>query len=429
MSGLIILAKSPQGVNNKISNNKTTSKDPEKDFSQILKGERERQRNIITDDNDSKRICKEQKTQEKEIDILDEEYHEPTDDIAPIYSFLHNLLSSLNLFVEEFDEGNMEFLNIEIEQLSNILGELIAKDNPSFTYEDYEKILEIFKRIDQLMPSMEDKLMQDKLDVVKGWIDERYFEFDDKLDELKEMFYSRKPLIYHEWQYINKNKYNFEEINNSIDVNKTEIEESIYMNKELPIKDEPSIENIVETGEEFNTEQMEYNTPIFQIERDTGFKLNPEIQEKEFQQIDKKLIFEQVVEKAKLILEDNKQEIRIRLKPEILGELILKMEVHKGALVAKALVDNYRTKELLEANLYQFKEDMKENGYEIKTFEVFVGTNEDFQRDNRQEFYLNKRSSKLKIKNNGIKDINIYDEAPTRSIQEVYHEGQLDLFA
>ncbi|HSH50731.1 MAG TPA: flagellar hook-length control protein FliK, partial [Bacteroidales bacterium] len=176
-------------------------------------------------------------------------------------------------------------------------------------------------------------------------------------------------------------------------------------------------------------ENLETSTSIFGIEDKTTFRQDFEVENKEFQEINKKIIFEQIVEKAKLIVDDNKQEIRIKLKPDILGELILKMEVEKGEFLAKILVDNYRTKELLEASLHEFKENMKENGLEIKTFEVFVGTNEDFERENRQEFFFNKKPSKLKIKNNGLKEIQAYDETLIDNKIDIYYEGQLNLLA
>ncbi len=152
--------------------------------------------------------------------------------------------------------------------------------------------------------------------------------------------------------------------------------------------------------------------------------------DKAFPEVDEKQIIEQIVSKAKLIVDDNKQEIRIKLKPEILGELMLKMEVVKGGdVLAKVMVDNHRTKELIEANLFQLKEDMKENGLEIKTFEVFVGSNEDFDREDAEQFNFKKRTNKIKIKDDELKEIKIYDQNITRSIEGLYEEGQLNLFA
>jgi len=84
-------------------------------------------------------------------------------------------------------------------------------------------------------------------------------------------------------------------------------------------------------------------------------------------QIYKEDIVKQIVDKMKLTLDDYKQELEIKLKPDLLGKLILKMELKDGIVNAKLLVDNYRTKELIESNIAQLKEQIKEIGVDIKT--------------------------------------------------------------
>ena len=118
---------------------------------------------------------------------------------------------------------------------------------------------------------------------------------------------------------------------------------------------------------------------------------NLEVKEQSLDEIYQKDLFKQIVDKVKFIQDDIRQEIRIKLKPEILGELMMRMEVEKGVVVANIMVDNYKTKEIIETNLYQLKEDMHDNGLEIKTFEVFVGTNEDFEREGRQDLFKQKK--------------------------------------
>lgn len=438
MTSLIILANNLQGVNKNPSNLKNFDVDNEKDFSQILEGERKKQNNTIVDYKHkvkpfAEEKIKEENTVEKEMDIRSEEGHksigELEDEISPIFNSILNLLFTLNPLSEEFNEMDIENLNTEIKKATTILGELILQKGLSFAYEDYENIFEIFEYIDGLVQTIEKEL-----NIENEWIEEGFIEFKDNFDGLKEMLESKIPITYGDTQGVDEYQIDCEGEENSINLDqgqaeKIDFDETSTTEKELSKKDEPSIENVADIIDEANIEDVESNTPVLQIESRIVLEPNPKILDKEFEEIDKKMVFEQIVEKAKLIVDDNKQEIRIKLKPEILGELILKMEVEKGSLLAKVLVDNYRTKELLEANLYQFKEEMKDNGLEIKTFEVFVGTNEDFERENRKEFYLNKKPSKLKIKNNRSKGIEIYDEAPTRTIQRSYHEGQLNLFA
>ena len=47
----------------------------------------------------------------------------------------------------------------------------------------------------------------------------------------------------------------------------------------------------------------------------------------------------------------------------------MKIEVAKGAITAKIMVEN-QNKEIIEGNIIQLKEEIKDTGLEIKTFEV-----------------------------------------------------------
>src|SRR5690606_35243978 len=104
------------------------------------------------------------------------------------------------------------------------------------------------------------------------------------------------------------------------------------------------------------------------------------------QEFNKEELIEQLVEKVQIREGIDKQEVKVKLKPDYLGDLILKLESKAGSIEAKIFVDNYRTKEIIEAGLFQLKEEFKENGIEIKTIEVFIGTGEDFEKEERNRY-------------------------------------------
>ena len=109
---------------------------------------------------------------------------------------------------------------------------------------------------------------------------------------------------------------------------------------------------------------------------------------------------------------------------------MLKMELRDGVLTAKMLVDNIRTKELIESNLLQLKEQIEDNGLDIKTFEVHVGTNEDFEKQQNHNFNFKSRpNKKLKIRDSIIEGTQMYDEGLVQGSVINYHEGKLNLFA
>ncbi|MBU5437706.1 flagellar hook-length control protein FliK [Tissierella sp. MSJ-40] len=163
-----------------------------------------------------------------------------------------------------------------------------------------------------------------------------------------------------------------------------------------------------------------------------GFDNDIKLEKEETHQVERREIFQQIVDKIKISLNEEKNEIKIKLKPEILGELVLKIEMEDGVVLAKALVDNYRTKELIETNLIQLKEGMKESGLEIKTFEVFVGNNSDFDKKNSSEFNFKPKNKKIKVKNEETKKIVGYED---NSLSEpinnmgIYNESSLNILA
>lgn len=148
--------------------------------------------------------------------------------------------------------------------------------------------------------------------------------------------------------------------------------------------------------------------------------------------INHKEVIEQIVEKVKIDLSNTKNEIRVRLKPEVLGEMTMNIEVAKGAVTAKIMVDNQRTKEIIEGNLIQLKEGIKDTGLEIKTVEVFVGNNSDFDKHNSGQFSFKQNNKKIKIKSQENKTIKLYGEQPIENginTNEAYLENNLNLFA
>lgn len=148
--------------------------------------------------------------------------------------------------------------------------------------------------------------------------------------------------------------------------------------------------------------------------------------------INRKEIIEQIVEKVKVDLSNTKNEIKVRLKPEVLGEMTMNIEVVNGAVTAKIMVDNQRTKEIIEGNILQLKEGIKDTGLEIKTVEVFVGNNSDFDKHSSGQFNLRQNNKKTKFKSQDNKAAIGYDEQSIEGIgstNEVYSHNSLNLLA
>lgn len=442
MFSLNIIPKNLEVKSSDISNTKYKSQKTNKDFLQILEGQKDKFNNtnieakeeinsvdtIKKENNRNYEIQGKSNRDAKKLNNLEnlEEVDEIEIQVMAIFQSLYslfNLLQDLNVESNELKESIFSTIGLEIEETLSLLEKLM--DNNLFLSEE-EFSIEIENKIENFIQVMEMELEEYKT------INENQdgkLPIEESLEQLNEDLNHLKLIVVN-----NSNK----PIENSIEIPEELEENDLVENFPVDVEsiteknsliNEEKIELDFTMEKELETKDIDNSVPSFEIKNKTIIKETNPLETEKSEYINSKKVIEQIVDKAKITINDFKQEIKISLKPEILGELILKMEVEKGNLLTKIMVDNYRTKELIEANLYQLKQEMKENGLEIKTFEVFVGTNEDFQREKNEEFYPRQRSKKIKIKDEEMKEIKIYDENVFQVVEDVYSEGKLNLLA
>lgn len=102
-------------------------------------------------------------------------------------------------------------------------------------------------------------------------------------------------------------------------------------------------------------------------------------------------LFSQIVEHAKVVVNNGGSEMEINLKPEHLGKLQLKVTIENDVVTAKFFAESQQVKEIIESNLNQLKRNLQENGMQVDTIMVSVGNhqgNEGFDQAayNREQF-------------------------------------------
>jgi flagellar hook-length control protein FliK len=432
-------------------NTKTSPKGGNKDFLQILEGqksniknsnietkEESKVANTVEKQNKSiekeKTMIKGDKKEDKVEDKLDklgkiEELGEINEDEMKLITVLQNLFSLYNV-LEDLDiesnkliESVFQTMEVEMTETLTLLEELI--NNPEFISNE-SSILEAIDKVEEFVKIMEVEIEEYKI----AMEEDLELPLEKKLVQLEKGMESLKPFVEKSSKVPVEDEVEFKNNledgpniieNTSIEIENT-AEEDFSNNREDIGTDFPEEEDI-------EIDHSENPVPSFEIKNQGMYRKTNILGTEKPQNIDTKEIIEQIVDKAKLAVDDFKQEIKISLKPEILGDVILKMETAKEGITTKIMVDNYKTKELIETNLYQLKEEMKENGLEIKAFEVFVGTNEDFQKEKSREFNLNKKSKKIKIKDEEVEEIKTYDNNVFRKMETIYGESKLNLFA
>lgn len=91
-------------------------------------------------------------------------------------------------------------------------------------------------------------------------------------------------------------------------------------------------------------------------------------------------VVRQIVDQAKLIRTDGSaSEMVIRLKPEHLGELTMRISVAaNGAVNASFHTDNPQTRGLIESSMIQLKQELSAQGIKVDNVNVYSGLSEDF---------------------------------------------------
>lgn len=221
----------------------------------------------------------------------------------------------------------------------------------------------------------------------------------------------------------NKVKIEFEEA--KVEMGEKIPSSKISKNEErLDLEDEEELEYQVDETREAST-KLETSGPKFESKPVTReIFQNKKIQEG---------LVKQIVNKLEFKLGNETKEVFMELKPEALGKLKMNLEFKNGEITAKLLVDNYKTKEILEVNLNRLNEDLEEAGMKIKSFEVFVGNNSDFHSGEGRNFnFYNGENKKFKNKpglNKGVAEEYESGSLESNKLERVSLDGGIDLLA
>ncbi|MCG0274586.1 MAG: flagellar hook-length control protein FliK [Thermosediminibacteraceae bacterium] len=111
----------------------------------------------------------------------------------------------------------------------------------------------------------------------------------------------------------------------------------------------------------------------------------------------KDAIFDEMVEKVQVAVKGQVKEMRIKLKPEHLGEIIVKITADKGEMSAEFFVKNAQIKEALQSSVAEIKSQIQQQGYEINEIKVYdFPLQFDMNQQSGRKFESDKLNSPLK---------------------------------
>jgi flagellar hook-length control protein FliK len=180
-------------------------------------------------------------------------------------------------------------------------------------------------------------------------------------------------------------------------------------------------------GEKLNqTEENKNVAP--QVEKD-NFQLNikqanANLQKDSQVKFNKSDIINQVIKKADIFVQGSHQEMVMKLEPESLGKLNLKIVIENGLVTAKFVAESQQVKEVLESSFNQLKDALQQKGITVQGFSVSV-KQEGPGAGSGQGFEQWKRTIKLNSRASG-EYIGLDEESNMRSNPYSYHEGKVD---
>lgn len=81
-------------------------------------------------------------------------------------------------------------------------------------------------------------------------------------------------------------------------------------------------------------------------------------------------LFNQIVSKAKMLVNNERSEMRIQLEPKLLGQTNIRVIVEKGMVTGHFAVENQAVKAFLEDNLQSLKDSLQAQGLEVDQIDI-----------------------------------------------------------
>lgn len=88
--------------------------------------------------------------------------------------------------------------------------------------------------------------------------------------------------------------------------------------------------------------------------------------------VDPQDLIEQIVKKVEMVNKAFNTEMKIQLKPEFLGRMVIKIAVEEGIVTARFITESHQVKHLLENNLGALRQNLESQGLRVDRTEVNV---------------------------------------------------------
>lgn len=142
-------------------------------------------------------------------------------------------------------------------------------------------------------------------------------------------------------------------------------------------------------------------------------------------------LFNQIIDKAKVITNGDKSEMVMDLKPESLGKLSLKVVTENGIVTAKFVAENQQVKEVIESNMQLLKDSLEKQGLSVQGFSVSVGQQSSggFKDQGQSDNSRGTQGDRIQNVSRGIAAVGNVTEVLDRSNPYNWNESSINLTA
>ena len=142
----------------------------------------------------------------------------------------------------------------------------------------------------------------------------------------------------------------------------------------------------------------------------------------------KQEIFTQIMDaiKGQIKLTDHGTSLLVKLQPEQLGNVELKLNIHKGIVLAEIKVENEIVKAAIESNLDDLKQSLSNKGYSVDQINVNVDSG---KKDRQETFEFNQQEKRNRQNNNEEESISLEAiEATSKYIVDEYEGSTINYY-
>ncbi len=297
---------------------------------------------------------------------------------------LYESLTAVSQVAQDAFDKTANLLNISGEELTDALQALELMP---------ESLRNLTESVDtaKFGESLDRALNSDLLKKSENPIDASY-DLQAEATQEKEASFDRKISIRSEKQTINNFRFNFNDKAMEADVTSLETVETDLEKSDNPLYSKvPDLKksNDPAYGKAPGAELIDFANNLLNKVTEA---LNETTEQVSYTTFDAANVLDQITESIKVNLTDENSEVNLRLHPETLGNVSVKVSAnHEGVLTAQFTAQNESVKAIIESQAIVLKETLEAKGVTVEAVEVLVQSHEfernmnDQSRDNSNE--------------------------------------------